>query len=103
MNNEKTQRSHPSIVELTQKGAKTGPTTSNVTRSVFHWGITRRRSAPCSAHTELCVVFLQAEDCIRAFHVAGVQTCALPISNGSAKPRRPGAGRSTAGTACDCV
>src|SRR5690606_39672069 len=28
------------------------------------------------------VFFLQAEDGIRAFHVTGVQTCALPISVG---------------------
>src|SRR5690606_40018984 len=28
------------------------------------------------------VFFLQAEDGIRAFHVTGVQTCALPISRG---------------------
>src|SRR5690606_39434500 len=27
-----------------------------------------------------CSFFLQAEDGIRAFHVTGVQTCALPIS-----------------------
>src|SRR5207302_7995150 len=27
-----------------------------------------------------CVFFFQAEDGIRAFHVTGVQTCALPIS-----------------------
>src|SRR6266700_7260202 len=27
-----------------------------------------------------CVVFFQAEDGIRDFHVTGVQTCALPIS-----------------------
>src|SRR5690606_40701625 len=26
--------------------------------------------------------FFQAEDCIRDFHVTGVQTCALPIYNG---------------------
>src|SRR5690606_39998804 len=26
-----------------------------------------------------CVLFFQAEDGIRAFHVTGVQTCALPI------------------------
>src|SRR5690606_39954654 len=28
----------------------------------------------------LCCFFFQAEDGIRAFHVTGVQTCALPIS-----------------------
>src|SRR5690606_40079255 len=27
-----------------------------------------------------CIFFFQAEDGIRAFHVTGVQTCALPIS-----------------------
>src|SRR5690606_40252065 len=29
--------------------------------------------------------FFQAEDGIRDFHVTGVQTCALPISQGAAK------------------
>src|SRR5690606_39899585 len=32
----------------------------------------------------LCCFFFQAEDGIRDFHVTGVQTCALPISEGSA-------------------
>src|SRR5690606_40140815 len=31
--------------------------------------------------------FFQAEDGIRAFHVTGVQTCALPISRGTILPR----------------
>src|SRR6266511_4626819 len=32
-------------------------------------------------------LFFQAEDCIRDFHVTGVQTCALPISAfGTMKP-----------------
>src|SRR5690606_40095642 len=33
-----------------------------------------------SASALLCFFFFQAEDGIRAFHVTGVQTCALPIS-----------------------
>src|SRR6266496_2380475 len=37
-------------MELTKKGAKTGPTTSNVKRRVFHRGITWRRTAPLPAH-----------------------------------------------------
>src|SRR5690606_13680781 len=48
----------------------------------------------------LCFFFFQAEDGIRYFHVTGVQTCALPISNDQnlldnmhKKPRR---GRSAA-------
>src|SRR5439155_13300687 len=31
------------------------------------------------------IFFVQAEDGIRGVHVTGVQTCALPISNGSSK------------------
>src|SRR5690606_40852650 len=31
------------------------------------------------------LLFFQAEDGIRAFHVTGVQTCALPISEGFAR------------------
>src|SRR5690606_40822398 len=38
--------------------------------------------------------FFQAEDGIRVFHVTGVQTCALPISGGAA---RPGAARNSPG------
>src|SRR5690606_8310221 len=43
----------------------------------------------------MCFFFFQAEDGIRDFHVTGVQTCALPISNSpktasSALPRSPG-------------
>src|SRR5690606_39662904 len=34
--------------------------------------------------------FFQAEDGIRVFHVTGVQTCALPISGGPERFRRPG-------------
>src|SRR5690606_39526213 len=34
---------------------------------------------PTSSLIVLCVVFFQAEDGIRDFHVTGVQTCALPI------------------------
>src|SRR6266511_5235737 len=42
--------------------------------------------------------FFQAEDGIRDFHVTGVQTCALPISNGrEARHADDGAG---AGRAC---
>src|SRR5690606_42146954 len=33
----------------------------------------------------LLVFFFQAEDGIRGFHVTGVQTCALPISNSRAR------------------
>src|SRR5690606_41081481 len=33
------------------------------------------------------ILFFQAEDGIRDFHVTGVQTCALPIS--SVRPRAP--------------
>src|SRR5690606_39781272 len=33
--------------------------------------------------------FFQAEDGIRDFHVTGVQTCALPISEASIAPRLP--------------
>src|SRR5690606_40241303 len=36
--------------------------------------------------------FFRAEDGIRAFHVTGVQTCALPISAGSAAPPGSAAG-----------
>src|SRR5690606_40669327 len=34
---------------------------------------------PCCARLRI-IFFFQAEDGIRAFHVTGVQTCALPIS-----------------------
>src|SRR5690606_39731515 len=34
--------------------------------------------------------FFQAEDGIRDFHVTGVQTCALPISDGSVRQVAPG-------------
>src|SRR5690606_40670453 len=36
-----------------------------------------------SYHSSNLLFFFQAEDGIRAFHVTGVQTCALPISSGS--------------------
>src|SRR6266511_5615298 len=40
--------------------------------------------AICSTDSSLILFFLffQAEDCIRYFHVTGVQTCALPIVHG---------------------
>src|SRR5690606_39439988 len=34
----------------------------------------------CMSEVIICVFFFQAEDGIRDFHVTGVQTCALPIS-----------------------
>src|SRR5690606_41184851 len=40
----------------------------------------------------LCLFFFQAEDGIRAFHVTGVQTCALPISPPAAPPFMPNEG-----------
>src|SRR5690606_39396915 len=42
-----------------------------------------------SQSTSMSVFFFQAEDGIRAFHVTGVQTCALPIwlSSGGAEYR----------------
>src|SRR6266700_7584012 len=36
----------------------------------------------CSESAASLIFFFQAEDGIRAFHVTGVQTCALPISDG---------------------
>src|SRR5690606_40373890 len=36
-----------------------------------------------------CFFFFQAEDGIRDFHVTGVQTCALPISNCTAASASP--------------
>src|SRR5690606_41176201 len=41
----------------------------------------RCRSAAALARGVPCLLF-HAEDGIRAFHVTGVQTCALPICNG---------------------
>src|SRR5690349_23771252 len=37
----------------------------------------------------LLIFFFQAEDGIRDLYVTGVQTCALPIYRGEARPRRP--------------
>src|SRR6266700_7243341 len=46
--------------------------------------------------------FFQAEDGIRDFHVTGVQTCALPISNGPADDGvAPGAVAEGVGSAAD--
>src|SRR5690606_39416648 len=44
------------------------------------------------------VFFFQADDCIRDFHVTGVQTCALPISSAARgrpapRPTAPAPGR----------
>src|SRR5690606_40346075 len=47
--------------------------------------------------------FFQAEDGIRAFHVTGVQTCALPICCSTARPRvsaRPAEWRRSASPRC---
>src|SRR5690606_40219023 len=48
----------------------------------------------CSEATDF---FFQAEDGIRAFHVTGVQTCALPISSGHAGEADSGLVRSVDG------
>src|SRR5690606_40933211 len=41
-----------------------------------------------SARLDCVAFFFQAADGIRAFHVTGVQTCALPISRRSPPPER---------------
>src|SRR5690606_39501003 len=41
----------------------------------------RIHSWPGSPSSRVQLCFFQAEDGIRHFHVTGVQTCALPISN----------------------
>src|SRR5690606_40554195 len=55
-------------------------------------------STPSSLPFPFIFFFFQAEDGIRAFHVTGVQTCALPIWSfgpltGSRQPRRPCCGK----------
>src|SRR6266511_3216799 len=41
--------------------------------------LVKRLRRPLIIDVMPCVVFFQAEDGIRVFHVTGVQTCALPI------------------------
>src|SRR5256886_9998599 len=43
-------------------------------------------TACCWLSLTNCVFFFQAEDGIRDLTVTGVQTCALPISDGARKP-----------------
>src|SRR5690606_20543959 len=46
-------------------------------------GVPQCISGDCGVFTLKYIFFFQAEDGIRAFHVTGVQTCALPIWAGA--------------------